>query len=47
VAKGSTDVLPRRTLIPGVVWRLVWVVVAIVALIIGAQLLLRPGYEIG
>lgn len=45
--KGSTDVLPRLTLIPGVVWRLLWVVVAIVALIIGAQLLLRPGYGIG
>lgn len=46
-AKGSTDVLPRLTLIPGVLWRLLWVVVAIVALIVGAQLLLRPGYEVG
>jgi hypothetical protein len=25
----------------------VWIVVAIVALIVGAQLLLRPGYGIG
>ncbi|PVY95889.1 M50 family metallopeptidase [Actinomycetospora cinnamomea] len=46
-AKGSTEPLPRLTLIPGVVWRLLWVVVAIVALIVGAQLLLRPGYGIG
>lgn len=46
-AKGSTDVLPRLTLIPSVVWRLLWIVVAIVALIIGGQLLLRPGYGIG
>jgi hypothetical protein len=46
-AKGSTDVLPRLTLIPSVVWRLLWIVVAIVVLIVGAQLLLRPGYEIG
>jgi hypothetical protein len=30
-----------------VLWRLLWVVVAIVALVIGAQLLLRPGYGIG
>jgi hypothetical protein len=45
--KGSTDVLPRLTLIPSAVWRLVWIVVAIVGLIVGAQLLLRPGYGIG
>ncbi|MDD7936809.1 M50 family metallopeptidase [Actinomycetospora lutea] len=45
--KGPSETLPRRTLIPGLLWRLLWIVVAIVALIVGGQLLLRPGYGIG
>lgn len=45
--KGPSETLPRRTLIPGVLWRLLWVVVAIVSPIVDGQLLLRPGYGIG
>ena len=39
--------LARRTWIPTMIWQLVWILVAIVALIVGGQLLLRPGYGIG
>jgi hypothetical protein len=39
--------LARRTLIPRVAWKVLWIFIAVVALIIGGQLLLRPGYEVG
>ncbi|WP_433787396.1 M50 family metallopeptidase [Actinomycetospora sp. CA-101289] len=39
--------LARRTLIPNVVWSLAWVFLAVTTLIVGGQLLLRPGYTIG
>jgi hypothetical protein len=39
--------LAGRTLIPNFVWSLVWIFIAVVALIVGGQLLLRPGYDIG
>ena len=35
------------TLIPNFIWNLLWIVVAVVSLIVGGQLLLRPGYDIG
>jgi hypothetical protein len=38
--------LARLTLIPNFVWTLVWVFVGLVALIVGGQLLLRPGYSL-
>lgn len=38
--------LARRTLIPGFVWTLTWVFIGLIALIVGAQLLLRPGYSL-
>jgi hypothetical protein len=44
---GGPDTLAGKTLIPGVLWRLLFVVVAVVSLIVGGQLLLRPGYTIG
>ncbi|GLZ45255.1 membrane protein [Actinomycetospora sp. NBRC 106375] len=39
--------LAGRTLIPNFVWSLIWIFIALVALIVGGQLLLRPGYGIG
>jgi hypothetical protein len=44
---GDGKALAGLTLIPNVVWNLIWLVIAVVALIVGGQLLLRPGYEIG
>jgi Peptidase M50B-like len=39
--------LAEMTLIPNFLWTLTWVFVGLVSLIIGGQLLLRPGYELG
>jgi hypothetical protein len=39
--------LARMTLIPNILWNLAWIFVAVVALIVGGQLLLRPGYSAG
>lgn len=39
--------LARMTLIPNFIWNLLWIFVAVVSLIVGGQLLLRPGYDIG
>lgn len=39
--------LAKLTLIPNFLWSLTWVFVGLVALIVGGQLLLRPGYDIG
>lgn len=44
---GDAASLAGRTLIPGVVWKLFWILVSVVALIVGGQFLLRPGYAIG
>jgi hypothetical protein len=44
---GDARAMAGKTLIPGVIWKVFWVFVAVVALIVGGQLLLRPGYEIG
>jgi len=44
---GDGDALAKTTLIPSFVWNLLWLFVAVVALIVGGQLLLRPGYDIG
>lgn len=44
---GDARIMAGKTLIPGVIWKVFWVFVAIVALIVGGQLLLRPGYAIG
>jgi hypothetical protein len=44
---GDGTALAGLTLVPNVIWSFVWIVVALVALIVGGQLLLRPGYEIG
>lgn len=44
---GDAANLAKKTLIPGVLWKLLWIFVAVVSLIVGGQLLLRPGYEIG
>lgn len=44
---GDAASLAGRTLVPGVLWKLLWIVVAVVALVVGGQLLLRPGYAIG
>ena len=40
--------LARATLVvPRIVWHAVWVVIALLALVVGGQFLLRPGYTIG
>jgi hypothetical protein len=44
---GDGHRLAGMTLIPNFLWNLAWVVVALVALIVGGQFLLRPGYDIG
>jgi hypothetical protein len=44
---GDAASLAGRTLIPGFIWKTLWIFVAVVALIVGGQLLLRPGYGIG
>jgi len=38
--------LARRTWVPTIVWKAVWISLALYALIVGAQLLLRPGYSL-
>jgi hypothetical protein len=43
----DADRLARATLVPKVVWYVVWIGLSLLALIVGAQLLLRPGYAIG
>jgi hypothetical protein len=43
---GDARNLADRTLVPGVLWKIFWVGVAVLALIVGGQLLLRPGYAI-
>jgi Peptidase M50B-like len=43
---GDASIMAGKTLIPGLIWKIAWVFVAIVALIVGGQLLLRPGYAI-
>jgi hypothetical protein len=43
---GDARNLADRTLIPGVLWKIFWITVAVLALIVGGQLLLRPGYAI-
>ena len=44
---GDSAELRKLTLIPQFVWSLTWLFIALVALIVGAQLLLRPGYAVG
>jgi peptidase M50B-like protein len=44
---GDGTALAGRTLIPNVIWNLIWLFIALVALIVGAQFLLRPGYTVG
>lgn len=46
-AGGGSDTLAGKTLIPGVIWQLLFIFVALVSLIVGGQLLLRPGYAVG
>lgn len=41
------DKLASRTLIPNIVWTAIWFFIALVSLIVGGQLLLRPGYDLG
>jgi hypothetical protein len=43
---GASGSLGDETFIPGILWQLLFIFVAIVALIVGGQLLLRPGYAI-
>ncbi len=43
----DAQALARMTLVPRVVWALIWVVIGLFCLIVGGQLLLRPGYAIG
>ncbi|MEJ2860307.1 M50 family metallopeptidase [Actinomycetospora flava] len=43
---GERNTLAGRTFIPAVVWQLLFISVAIVSLIVGGQLLLRPGYDV-
>ncbi|MDD7917153.1 M50 family metallopeptidase [Actinomycetospora callitridis] len=46
--KADAGYLARATIIfPTFVWELLWAFVSIVTLIVGGQLLLRPGYAIG
>ncbi|WP_328308895.1 M50 family metallopeptidase [Actinomycetospora sp. NBC_00405] len=45
-AGGGSNTLAGKTLIPGVVWQLLFIVVAIVDLFVGGQLLLRPGFDV-
>jgi hypothetical protein len=46
--KGDASGLAELTVIvPAILWELLWAFVGLVALIVGGQLLLRPGYEIG
>ena len=46
--KGDASNLAEWTVIvPAFVWELLWAFIALVALIVGGQLLLRPGYDIG
>ncbi|MFC5139455.1 M50 family metallopeptidase [Actinomycetospora rhizophila] len=49
VLGGSSDAtrLAEMTFIPKFVWSLVWLFIGVVSLIVGGQLLLRPGYGIG
>jgi Peptidase M50B-like len=44
---GDGTALAELTLIPNAIWSLIWIFVALVSLIVGGQLLLRPGYGIG
>ncbi|GAA4885808.1 M50 family metallopeptidase [Actinomycetospora straminea] len=44
---GDGDALFSRTWIPNAIWNLIWLFIAVVALIVGGQLLLRPGYMLG
>jgi len=44
---GDSVALAKMTLIPNIVWSVVWLFIAVVALIVGGQLLLRPGYTVG
>jgi hypothetical protein len=44
---GDAAALASLTFIPGVLWKLLWIFVALVSLIVGGQLLLRPGYDLG
>lgn len=39
--------LSRATLLPRSLRYVVWVGLALIALVVGGQLLLRPGYDIG
>jgi hypothetical protein len=39
--------LASKTLIPNVIWTALWLFLAVFSLIVGGQLLLRPGYGIG
>ncbi|MHC1563115.1 M50 family metallopeptidase [Actinomycetospora sp. C-140] len=41
------DRLAKMTFIPNFVWSLAWIFVNLTSLIVGAQLLLRPGYGLG
>jgi hypothetical protein len=46
--KGDASGLAQTTIIvPAFVWELLWAFISVVALIVGGQLLLRPGYGIG
>jgi hypothetical protein len=49
VLGGSDDAekLAGMTLVPQFVWSLIWLFIAVVSLIVGGQLLLRPGYWVG
>jgi hypothetical protein len=50
VGNGKADAgyLREATIvIPGIVWELLWAFISVVTLIVGAQLLLRPGYLFG
>jgi hypothetical protein len=46
--KADASFLAGTTIIvPAFVWELLWAFVSVVTLIVGGQLLLRPGYAIG
>ena len=41
--RGDAANLARKTLVPGFVWQLIWITIAVVALYVGGRLLLVPG----
>lgn len=43
VGVGDPEALRRRLVLPGALWQLIWIVIAVVSLFVGGRLLLVPG----